>query len=58
MNYRIAYMGDSLVNWCPQLGTVLANDEVSDGSPCVVATRRTKENASWMLRVQPMQSDY
>ena len=31
MNYRIAYMGDSLVNWCPQLGTVLANDEVSDG---------------------------
>ncbi|MDD4922656.1 MAG: class I tRNA ligase family protein, partial [Bacteroidales bacterium] len=31
MNYRIAYLGDSMVNWCPQLGTVLANDEVSEG---------------------------
>ena len=31
MNYRIAYLGDSMVNWCPMLGTVLANDEVSEG---------------------------
>ena len=31
MNYRIAYLGDSMVNWCPQLGTVLANDEVING---------------------------
>jgi len=31
MNYRIAYLGDSMVNWCPTLGTVLANDEVSEG---------------------------
>ncbi len=31
MNYRIAYLGDSMVNWCPALGTVLANDEVIDG---------------------------
>ena len=31
MNYRIAYLGDSMVNWCPKLGTVLANDEVSEG---------------------------
>jgi leucyl-tRNA synthetase len=31
MNYRIAYLGDSMVNWCPALGTVLANDEVSEG---------------------------
>jgi leucyl-tRNA synthetase len=31
MNYRIAYLGDTMVNWCPQLGTVLANDEVSEG---------------------------
>ena len=31
MNYRVAYLGDTVVNWCPQLGTVLANDEVSDG---------------------------
>lgn len=31
MNYRIAYLGYTMVNWCPQLGTVLANDEVSEG---------------------------
>ena len=31
MNYRIAYLGETMVNWCPKLGTVLANDEVSEG---------------------------
>ncbi len=31
MNYRIAYLGHTMVNWCPKLGTVLANDEVSEG---------------------------
>lgn len=31
MNYRLAYLADTLVNWCPALGTVLANDEVSEG---------------------------
>ena len=31
MNYRIAYLADISVNWCPELGTVLANDEVSEG---------------------------
>ncbi len=31
MNYRIAYLADTKVNWCPALGTVLANDEVSEG---------------------------
>ncbi len=31
MNYRIAYQGETMVNWCPALGTVLANDEVSEG---------------------------
>lgn len=31
LNYRIAYLGDTMVNWCPALGTVLANDEVVDG---------------------------
>ena len=31
MNYRIAYLGETMVNWCPQLGTVLANDEVVNG---------------------------
>ena len=30
-NYRLAYRADTMVNWCPQLGTVLANDEVKDG---------------------------
>ena len=31
MNWRIAYLGNTMVNWCPALGTVLANDEVSEG---------------------------
>lgn len=31
LNYRIAYLGDTMVNWCPALGTVLANDEVVNG---------------------------
>jgi leucyl-tRNA synthetase len=31
MNFRLAYLGESFVNWCPQLGTVLANDEIKDG---------------------------
>ncbi len=31
MNYRLAYLGNTMVNWCPELGTVLANDEVSEG---------------------------
>ena len=31
MNYRLAYLSDAMVNWCPELGTVLANDEVKEG---------------------------
>ncbi|MCC6690880.1 MAG: class I tRNA ligase family protein, partial [Bacteroidia bacterium] len=31
MNFRIAYLGEAFVNWCPALGTVLANDEIKDG---------------------------
>jgi leucyl-tRNA synthetase len=31
MNYRLAYQSDAVVNWCPELGTVLANDEVKEG---------------------------
>ncbi|MBK8368804.1 MAG: leucine--tRNA ligase [Bacteroidetes bacterium] len=31
MNFRLAYLGESVVNWCPALGTVLANDEIKDG---------------------------
>lgn len=31
MNFRLAYLGESFVNWCPALGTVLANDEIKDG---------------------------
>ena len=31
LNYRVAYLADTMVNWCPALGTVLANDEVSEG---------------------------
>ncbi|HLC82777.1 MAG TPA: DUF559 domain-containing protein, partial [Bacteroidia bacterium] len=31
MNFRVAYLGEAYVNWCPAMGTVLANDEVKDG---------------------------
>ena len=31
LNYRLAYLSETMVNWCPELGTVLANDEVKDG---------------------------
>ena len=37
MNYRIAYLGNTMVNWCPELGTVLANDEVSGQSSALSA---------------------
>lgn len=52
MNYRIAYQGESMVNWCPALGTVLANDEVSEG----VSVRgghpvEQKVMTQWLLRV-------
>ena len=41
LNYRIAYLGDTMVNWCPALGTVLANDEVSEGVSvrCLICSR-------------------
>lgn len=52
MNYRIAYLGDSLVNWCPQLGTVLANDEVSEGRSVRGGYPvEQKKMRQWMLRV-------
>ncbi len=52
MNYRIAYLGNTMVNWCPKLGTVLANDEVSEG----VSIRggypvEQKMMRQWCLRV-------
>src|SRR5574344_1901573 len=52
MNYRIAYLGETMVNWCPELGTVLANDEVVDG----VSERGgypviQKKMRQWCLRV-------
>ena len=37
MNYRLAYLADTYVNWCAELGTVLANDEVVNGSACAAA---------------------
>jgi len=52
MNYRLAYQANTMVNWCPKLGTVLANDEVSEG----VSVRggypvEQKEMWQWCLRV-------
>ena len=52
MRYRIAYLGETSVNWCEELGTVLANDEVKDGLsvrggyPVI-----QKKMAQWQLRV-------
>ena len=52
MRWRIAYQGETAVNWCPQLGTVLANDEVKDG----LSVRggfpvEQKKMTQWQLRV-------
>jgi len=52
MNYRLAFLGETMVNWCPKLGTVLANDEVIDG----VSERggypvEQKKMRQWCLRV-------
>lgn len=52
LNYRLAYLADTLVNWCSELGTVLANDEVKDG----VSVRgghpvEQKKMRQWSLRV-------
>ena len=52
MNYRIAYLGETMVNWCQDLGTVLANDEVVDGVSVrggyPVVQRKMRQ---WCLRV-------
>ncbi len=52
LNYRLAYLADTMVNWCPELGTVLANDEVKEG----VSVRgghpvEQKVMKQWLLRV-------
>lgn len=52
MQYRLAYLDDTMVNWCPALGTVLANDEVSEG----LSVRgghpvERKSMKQWLLRI-------
>ena len=52
LNYRLAYISEAMVNWCPALGTVLANDEVKDG----VSERggypvERKEMKQWSMRI-------
>jgi leucyl-tRNA synthetase len=52
LNYRLAYQANIMVNWCPALGTVLANDEVKDG----LSVRgghpvEQKEMKQWCLRI-------
>ena len=52
MRYRLAYLGESTVNWCPALGTVLANDEVKDGySERGGHPVFQKKMTQWQLRV-------
>ena len=52
MQYRIAYQGETAVNWCPALGTVLANDEVKDGySVRGGHPVEQKKMTQWQLRV-------
>ena len=52
LNYRLAYYADTMVNWCPALGTVLANDEVKEGYSVrgghPVEQKKMKQ---WLLRV-------
>lgn len=52
LNYRLAYLAETMVNWCPELGTVLANDEVKEGFSVrgghPVEQKRMKQ---WLLRV-------
>ena len=51
-NYRLAFRADTMVNWCPQLGTVLANDEVKDGlSERGGFPVEQKQMKQWLLRV-------
>lgn len=52
LNYRLAYLAETMVNWCPALGTVLANDEVKEG----LSVRgdhpvEQKKMKQWLLRV-------
>ncbi len=52
LNYRLAFLSDTMVNWCPQLGTVLANEEVKDGvSERGGYTVERKLMKQWSLRI-------
>ena len=52
LNYRLAYLADTMVNWCPQLGTVLANDEVKEGLSLRGGYPEVqKKMRQWSLRV-------
>jgi leucyl-tRNA synthetase len=52
LNYRLAYLADTMVNWCPELGTVLANDEIKEGLSVrgghPVVQKRMRQ---WSLRI-------
>lgn len=56
MKYRLAYEGEASVNWCPEMGTVLANDEIVDGPNGPVSERggfpvEKKQMRQWFMRI-------
>ncbi len=52
MHYRLAYLADTMVNWCPALGTVLANDEVNEGFSVRGGHPVIRKNMKqWLLRI-------
>jgi len=55
IKYRLTYLRESTVNWCPALGTVLANDEVKDGfSERGGYPVEQKKMMQWSMRITPM----
>ena len=57
LSYRLAYLSESMVNWCPELGTVLANDEVKEGRSERGGFLLSKENETVVVKNRLMLID-